>query len=423
MNTVKLQFLTNCALKQINEHKFIHIILIIIIMSSSIFLGWISNVSRIAVVNTNVVSAFRNPEVYFVEAGGIKSEFTKEDMLEMHKDYLEAQVFENINTGLIMQAICYYKENRVDMYIYQDLLKESVVLDLSEGVQLYEYEGDYIPIILTDNHYLLEEYSIGDVLDITCMYQELEDERSAPFKRETAKFQICGIIKRPYRYFINSLSYSIEAASLMNNDNSEMIISADWITSDGRLASELQHYLNPMSFNFMAEITAEEGTPEYEAAYDFLITNYVVNSYSYFLEWSNANYKHGLADRIYILVCIIGFVSVGIASTNIYIGKKQTKDFAIYFLSGAKWSDCVFIDLFRNLFVIVLPTLISSLACGLYYSQFLKETYTTGGPIDVISVFFVLLFMSVVFAISSLPYIIKLKNTEPITFVRTMNRE
>ena len=423
---MKFKFLMNCAFEQIKNHKFIHVVLVIVIMVSSVILGWLSIVTRLAVLDTKVVSSFKNHEVYFVEAGGIRSDFKEEDYISMHNDYLKARDIENIHTGLVMKSVSYDvtsgKNIRLNMYVYQDLIKENLELNLSEGVQLYEYDGEYIPIILTDNHYLLKQYGIGDVLDITGCYQEFEDDRSTPFEKETEKYQICGIIKRPYKYFVNDISFG-SSANILNDDNSETIISADWVTSDGRLASERLHYNNPMSFNFMAKITAPKGTAEYDEAYNFLISDYVVNSYSYFIELSSADYQQAFADATYILICIMGFIVVGISSINIYIGKKQTKDFAIYFLSGAKWSDCIFIDLFRNLFVIVLPTLISSLACGLYYSQFLKETYTTGGPIDVISVFFVLLFMSVVFAISSLPYIIKLKNTEPITFVRTMNRE
>ena len=424
---MKIGFLINCAVEQINKHKFMHIVLILVILISSVLLGWMSIVTRIAILDMNIVSSFKDHDVYFVEAGGIRSNYKEEDYISMHNDYLKARDIENIHTGLVMKSVSYDvtsgKNIRLNMYVYQDLIKENLELNLIEGVQLYEYDGEYIPIILTDNHYLLKEYGVGDVVDITCCYKEFEDDKSLPFEKETEKYQICGIIKRPYKYFADSLSCGGSPANILNDDNSETVISADWITSDGRLASERLHFTNPMSFEFMAKITAPEGTSEYDEAYNFLISDYVVNRYSYFLELSLSDFNQGLADATYVLICVIGFIIVGISSTNIYIGKKQTKDFAIYFLSGAKWFDCIFIDLFRNLLVIVVPTLISSLVCGLYYSKFIDETYTSGSVVDVVSVLFVMLFMSVIFAISSLPYIIKLKNTEPITFIRTMNRE
>jgi len=42
---------------------------------------------------------------------------------------------------------------------------------------------------------------------------------------------------------------------------------------------------------------------------------------------------------------------------------------------------------------------------------------------DVFVITVLLIYMVILFFVSSLPYIIKLKNTEPITFVRTMHRE
>ena len=79
------------------------------------------------------------------------------------------------------------------------------------------------------------------------------------------------------------------------------------------------------------------------------------------------------------------------------------------------------IDVVRNLIVILIPAVIGSVISAIFFIN--VSEYDNMFNYGFLIIYVISVYMILLYLISSLPYIIKLKNTEPITFIRTMNRD
>lgn len=426
---MKLIYLMNSGLEQIKKQKFIHTVLIVAVMICAFFLNYISAVFTMKHVNLSFLESYKNQDMYIVSGYEIRAEAdTGADVLRATEKE-RAELFRELssNESISLCNIGSHKGTAANcdaqFYIYNETLCENTVFTLSGGIQLSQYDGEYTPIIVTDNHPLLLKYDVGDVVEIEMCFTEVDPETSERIKiTETTRAEICGVMKAPYKYFINPASVSSTAYDILNSTDGSAIIIKDFKTQDGSSVTEkwIETLVNPYWY---AEITAPKDSEEYKAAYKEIADSLPVTPYSYFIELCRLDYREGTADFIILVIGMVLLIAVGIGSVNIYIGERQMRDFAINFVSGAKWSECAFIDIFRNLVVIVIPAAISAVLSGIYFTNEMKATELKWNFFDIKSILLIVGLMTLLFAVSSMPYIVKLKKTEPITFIRTMNKE
>ena len=284
-----------------------------------------------------------------------------------------------------------------------------MVLQLKSGSQMYEYDGEYIPAIFSANHPLLWRYKVGDILEF-----QVQTHR----EQISIKVEICGVLAENSSYFHGNNLNSLDSTSVLDTVEEPIILISDFQLYDNVLFSEVM--LEDMStFFWYCEITAPEGSDEFDATYCELNTVGIVSSYKDVIISTWKAYSEGFTDTMLIGFFVLLLSAVGIGSANIYIGKSQVRSFAINFICGAKWTDCLAIDIIRDLCIIVVPTFLGITVSYIIFAPIMDSDL----EFNYVNLCVILVLMTILFAVSSLPYIIKLKNTEPITFVRTMNRE
>ncbi|MGI6005149.1 MAG: FtsX-like permease family protein [Christensenellales bacterium] len=122
------------------------------------------------------------------------------------------------------------------------------------------------------------------------------------------------------------------------------------------------------------------------------------------------------ALRIDLATFIIMFVVslTGIGGNNGLVREYNEKDYGVYFIHGAKWKQCVWMDVLRNLLLVVPPGIIAIIIMFIRYANDPLQPYLLDGR-TVLAVFVMLL---LIYVISSLSFILHLRKTDPIDIVR-----
>ncbi len=403
---MKFMYIINCALDEIRKQKFIHIILIVTVFICTALFNVISVLLTPAYINISTIQSFKNQDVYIVAPKHSNSEVSFSANFET---FSAINAIDNVKVGWYFPEPFLYNGDRYRAVCYTNLLSSNMVLQLKSGSQMYEYNGEYIPAIFSANHPLLWRNGIGDVIEL--QFQTYLEQISV-------KVEICGILAENASYYYGNNLNSLDNTSVLDTVEEPVILVSDFQLYDNVLFSEVM--LEDMSsFFWYCEITAPEDSAEFDAAYRELNTAAKVYSYRDIITATLKNYSEGLADTMLIGFFVMILSAVGIGSANIYIGNNQIRSFAINFICGAKWTDCLAIDIIRNLSIIVMPTFLGITVSYVIFEPLLDSDFS----FSYVNLYVVLAFMTILFAVSSLPYIIKLKNTEPITFIRTMNRE
>jgi hypothetical protein len=171
---------------------------------------------------------------------------------------------------------------------------------------------------------------------------------------------------------------------------------------------------------FFAKIKSEPSAPEYKEIYSSLKKDFDILEHKDLVKMSFANYAEGFGDRIPITIVFLILCIAGMGGVNAFLMDSQKQTFAVYYLAGAKWSDCILIDLIRNLIVISVP---SVLGVGFVFFLFAVGRIDYRAGLDFSMLFYVLLLFALVFILSSLFFLLKLKKTQPIEYIRLMDKQ
>ena len=405
MMAMKFIYIINCALDEIRKQKFIHIILIASVFICVALFNVISVLLTPAYTDISTVQFFKNKDVYVVAPESDKAVFFSGKT----ETFNAINEIDNVKVGWYFPEPFLYNGNGYRTVCYTELLSSNMVLHLKTGNQLCEYDGEYVPAILSENHPLLWKYEVGDVLEF---------EVNTYNERISVSVEICGVLKGNASYFhgynLNNLDYS----SVLDPVLDYIILISDFQLEDGVLFSEAM--IEDMdNFFWYCEITEPKDSEEFDTAYRELNSAGTVGSYREIISSTWKAYSEGFTDTVLIGFFIMLLSAVGIGSANIYIGNNQMRSFAINFICGAKWTDCLVIDIIRNLCIIVVPTFFGIAVSYGIFAPIMDQ----GLEFNYVNLCVVMVFMMILFAVSSLPYIIKLRNTEPIAFIRTMNRD
>lgn len=398
---MKFLYIVTCAFEEIRKQKFIHVVLIVLIFLCTALFNYISLILRPAYYDLSTLYGFKNKEVQLVAYSG-SSFFT-------YDKYKAISKVDNVRIGWsfmdsVMQGNIQYRT-----VFCTDLLCENMVLKLEQGKQLSEYDGQYIPVILSYDHPLLKNHTIGSTVPITIYFKG---------QSTTVDIEIYGILKKGAKYYYGSALNDLDYGDVLQSVDKNIIILPDFKLDDGTYFSKtaesemINHY-------WYCEITAEDGSEEYQTAYKELGETCSIYSYKEMIKGAWKSYSEGTSDVTLVAFCLLILTAVGIGSANIYIGNNQIRSFAINFICGAKWTDCLAIDIIRNMSIIIVPTILGAAASYVLLTHEAGDTFS----FSFVSLWLIFGFVVILFSISSLPYIIKLRRTEPIMFIRSMNKE
>lgn len=410
---MKLLYIIENALSEIKNHKVIHIMIVICMFACTFLLTIICAMLEPAYMDISTLLGFKDKDVTFFQSNSSVDSMDLRKEIEQTYDSLNK--IENIQIGNVSNTKITVKNITYSTLVYENLIFNNAKIPLNSGIQLYEYKGNYIPALVTEKNSLLNFYSIGDIITAKVSYPENGKTTEAEIKIE-----IVGILSYPYKYYIVPSSLSgLNCWDLLETQNSETVIIPDFeIKPELQFSkTKLLDIKRPFTYG---KILVSEGSEEYRQTVNELRKVCKIITFDEVIIESIQSYGKDFYILILILISLFLLLTVGIGSANIYIGKRQIRSFAINFISGARWIHCLLIDTVRNIIVIIVPTLIGSVLSAIIF-VLRDNDESIRYSFSVVAV--ILIYAVILFAISSFPYIIKLKNTEPITFIRTMNKD
>ncbi len=315
-----------------------------------------------------------------------------------------------------MKRIQIYKEadrakGNVYIYVYDNIMIENMELRLSEGLQLYEADvkdGAY-PVIIPENSEYNQLYDVGDVFYVYARVKEY-----IPIK-----YYVCGILEFPYYVYYSPGVYG-GAETLLNSADSldaDFILSKNFIYNGGEYLSEVKSGSDFMGT--FAKINFEKGTSEYNCAMAELLTTFKGYTIQNILDSSLERYFEASSDGFIAFLLVLFLTVVGIAGINMFMEESLKPEYALYFMGGATWTECVIIEAVRSVILVIVPSVI-----GCFSGYFIMVTSDKVKYFaDIKMVGFVTSCVFVIYLITSLYFILKLKNTKPIDNIRLMVKE
>ena len=348
------------------------------------------------------------------------------------KLFAESKTLKGVQTEQTFWSALYSEKNITSMIntvVYGSIMTENAVLNLEKGVQLKDAEikdGAY-PLIVNKESPYAEQYDIGEVFQL--YYDNGKRNSTAITEKsfDSVDVYICGILKQPY------LVYQVESSNIVIIENIlyepqimvpeeealTFFISKDIQFSDNNKLSD-NVILNTSNKSFIMEITADENSPEYEDIQLWIKQNCSVLSIQDMLNRGFTNYNEGTANYVIILLVLSLLSIMGISGINLFLAENLKNEYSLYFMCGANWSSCVLIEALRSFVVIFVGSIMGAL--GGYIFMWLSNDNIKYFA-DIYLVFYVVLFISVVYLISTLYFLIKLGKTKPINNIRLMVKE
>ena len=119
--------------------------------------------------------------------------------------------------------------------------------------------------------------------------------------------------------------------------------------------------------------------------------------------------------KLDLVMFVIMFVIslTGIGGNNGLVRQSNEKDFGVYFICGADWRQCVWIDTVRNLFLVLLPGAIAIIYQFIKYELDPLQPFLLNGW----TVLAVVVMLALVFVISSLGFILRTRREKPVNII------
>lgn len=302
--------------------------------------------------------------------------------------------------------------DQIEMYstggalAYDPLIAEKFPLTLEKGEQLKDYKADEgcVPAILHSK--FIDTFDIGDIFTIRLQWTTIYSSEEYKISYADVNVQVAGFLnKSNYHTVIGAGGSFFTADMLVTNEfPCEMIILHD---DNAPFPVDGYTYMSP---TILIEVSEKEGALE-NVINELSPTGFatplgnVIDDSIYML-------KQQTAEPIINLIILIIVAAAAIGGINGMNQISQKKDFAVYFICGATWSECIKTDILRNVLIISVPAVLSGLL-----SFFLFRF----SPSNVLSIWDFVAAVGVVAAIyliSSLWYIISLKKMKPADSVK-----
>lgn len=330
-------------------------------------------------------------------------------MLEIDKSFIPNELLGGLlSDRLHAEDSPYYNSATLYSVVYDQLVAEKSPLHLDYGYQLvdYETEANIYPVVLNNKY--KKYFNIGDRLaGKIASWQENEDGTNFnnQLRLDDITLEIAGFVKQDSQYLILGAGGDYYTADMLLgnvDDNIDMIIlrhpKAYFTTGYER------------SPNFLIE-TVEEPNAYINVINDLKNQGWA-STFSDVIDDTLQVIKEQVTVPMmnFFMILLISVAAVGGVNGLNQIAQK--KNFAIYYICGAKWRQCILIDIIRNALIILIPTILASVAA---YSSLRFDEFRSVYAVDYL---YALLIIIAIYAVSSLWYIIELIRAKPIDYIR-----
>jgi hypothetical protein len=267
---MKILYLFKFSMEQIKKHKFIFIILAILIFACGAVLNYLISLVKDCGFEYNFMNRFRNKEMLYVSTLNKLNfdEMTSETDVDAYYKKIEEnnklswEVFgklsadQDIEAGTLIDYMINVNKAKYKIYVYNNILRDNTVFYLKEGRQLYEFkdkDSKYVPVLIAEENPLLKKYGVGDVITISATEQITDENHNIIEEKEYSYAAVIwGIISKPFKYFISGgfpdrmismvsdiLNINSEFYNDPYNTDHEFIITPEVTFEDGTGLSEL----------------------------------------------------------------------------------------------------------------------------------------------------------------------------------------
>lgn len=360
--------------------------------------------------NNNSVNSVGS--TYFAVADFIKVRMSKDEQKKLLK-------LSNPITGEYEEYV-YEGITQIDTtsLIYDEVVAETLPLPLSKGKQMYEADNkDTVPVIL--NYKLRKVFDVGSEFTVRIRWEsnvENNEDGSAVIRYDNykdIKVKVCGFLTSENMYYdLRTVAENSSAdAFLRKNMSEDMIL----MRTDNNALSDIPMELIDLEAptGYLIELN-ESDTKSPKKLYADLGNKGSFSDFKYTVSKSLENFRNSAKEPFAIFIIFMLIAVISISSINELIHITQKKDFAVYYVCGAKWYSCLLIDLIRSFALIVIPSLIACVVAKFTFGHYENII------LDSTAVYVVLVADLIIYALTSLGYNIGLIRTKPIKYIREM---
>lgn len=283
------------------------------------------------------------------------------------------------------------QKQNFETFMYDEELIKNIKFNLDEGNNFDEdnLKNDIIPIVVS--HSLSDIYKINNIYEFE-IYNKTED---CNIKFKTV---VIGVLKEEaYIYTGNANQSDPQVSDLfykLSKDEKKIIMPNKF--------KETNDYVVNKGFTLglkNKEIFMKES---YQKVINSGLGSFVIN------ENLQDNFYNKLIDNyklyIYLFIITYVFVIVSIGGYNMLETLNYKRLFTIYYINGMTWKNGIILISVRNLLVIIVPTILSSIVCN----KILNE-----GQLNIKVVLITTFMYFIVFVLTTIGTVVTLKNTKP----------
>lgn len=283
------------------------------------------------------------------------------------------------------------QKQNFETFMYDEELIKNIKFNLDEGSNFNEdnLKNDTIPIVVS--------YSLSDIYKINNIYEfEIYDKT----KDSNIKFKtvVIGVLKEEaYIYTGNANQSNPQVDDLFTklSKDENMIIMPNRF-------KETNNYVVNKGFTLGLKNKEVFMKESYQKVIDSGLGSFVINENLQDNFYNNliSNYKY----YIYTFIITYIFVIASVGGYNLLETLNYKRLFTIYYINGMTWKKGITLIAIRNLIVIIVPTIVSSIISN----KILNE-----GQLSIKVVLITTFMYFIVFLLTTVGTVITLKNTKP----------
>ncbi|GMQ57334.1 hypothetical protein AN1V17_17290 [Vallitalea sediminicola] len=279
----------------------------------------------------------------------------------------------------------------LEVMIYNDSIIKNIHLPLSKGIWFTEYSDEEIPIILSYSYAKTYKLKIGDIIE-----KELNNKDF----RKKINCKVIGILSKQNYYF----NLSVTSSELKWNNLFVAYEEVGIINSN-----ELITYPEKPKIIFM-----EKEQKNKSVIIDELSKHGLITSSSKLTENTKNQLSYKLREQLIMWILLLSLIIATLTSNNMLEKIYEEKEFAIYYMLGLSWANCIIIEIIRSITHVLIASILAAILIGFTYNQNAYKSLIMDGYNYLISAGVIL----VIYMTSSLWIVIELLKTNPVDLIR-----
>lgn len=339
-------------------------------------------------------------KIIFLESLHINTLLPGEERTQKYsdvKEYLRSlDGVKNVSSTYYTQL----KNQDFNTYMYDKELINNLFLNLEEGKQFKEIdlENTTIPIVISET--LKNEYPLDSIKELAIYNEKFDGETKF-------KVKVIGILKQGEYVYIGSSNQGIPELNdlfIKTYDDEKFILMPNMFKD-----KNISYFTNG---GFIIEYDDKEDF--FKKSYQKVIDD-GIGKFSKIEDLENNFYSNLITNYdLYIFLFAITYIFViaSIGGYNLLETLNYKRLLTIYYITGMRWKKGILLIAIRNLLLIMIPTVVSSILFNKSLSEGGEYVFNSNVVLITCTLYFI------VFLITTFGSIITLKNTKPIEILK-----